>query len=53
MQSVFKFSDILSVLKSDEPPVEASQVSLTFGQPLGQADLQSDVPPLEAPGSQD
>ena len=24
---------------------QASQVSLTFGQPLGQADLQSDIPP--------
>ena len=44
--SVFKFSDVLFALKSDAPPqVEASQVSLTVGQPLGQADIESDVPP--------
>ena len=30
---------------SDVPPVEASQVNLMFGQPLGQADLYSDVLP--------
>ena len=41
MQSVFKFSDVLFALGSDGPPtVETSQISLTFGQPLGQADLQ-------------
>ena len=33
--------------------VEASQVSLTFDQPLGMVDLQSDVPPVEASGGQD
>ena len=43
--SVFKFSDVLFALKSDRPPIEASQVCLTLGQPLGQVDLQSDVPP--------
>ena len=32
-------------LSQMDPPVEASQASLTYGQPLGQADLQSDVPP--------
>ena len=45
MQSVLKFLDVLFALKSDGPPVEASHVSLTFGQPLDQADPQSDVPP--------
>ena len=49
MQSVFKFSDVLFALKSDGPPfVEASQVSLTVGQPLGQTDIQADIPPVEA-----
>ena len=36
------------------PPVEAAQISLTCGQPLGQADLQLDVPlPLEASSDQE
>ena len=43
------------------PPVEASggqeqyshQVTLTFGEPLGQADIQSDIPPVEASGGQE
>ena len=54
MQSVFKFSDVLFALKSDGPHpgrgiswprVVLHQGSLTFGQPLGQTDLWSDVPP--------
>ena len=35
------------------PRVILCQVSLTFGQPLGQTDLWSDVPPLEASSGQD
>ena len=32
-------------LSQTDAPSRASQVSLTFGQPLGQAHIQSDVPP--------
>ena len=40
-----QISDVLLHLSQMDPPIEASQFSLTFSQPLGQADLQSDVPP--------
>ena len=36
-----------------DPPVETSQVNLTFGQPLGQVDLKIDAPPVEASGGQE
>ena len=39
MQSVFKFSDAFLHLCQTDSPIEASQGSLTFGQPLGQADI--------------
>ena len=32
--------------QSDIPSVGASQVSLPFGQPVGQAGLSSDIPPI-------
>ena len=40
-------------LSKTDPLVEASQVSLTLGQPLGQADLQSDISPVEASSGQE
>ena len=48
-------------LSSDVPPGRGiwwpgavlHQVSLTFDQPLAQADILSDVPPLEASGGQE
>ena len=33
--------------------LELSQVTLTFGQPLGQADLHSNIPPVEASSEQE
>ena len=35
------------------PRLVLCQVSLTFGQPLGQADLLSDVPPVEVSTGQE
>ena len=32
------------------PRAVLHQASLTFGEPLGQADIQSDIPPVEASG---
>ena len=51
---VFKFSDILFALKSDGPPVDEAlgQVDI-FVRFLGQADLWSDVPPVEASTGQE
>ena len=34
------------------PGAVLCQVTLTFGEPLGQAALQSDLPPVEASGGQ-
>ena len=55
---MFKFSVVLFALRSDEPPGGGisgqldiwsafevlCKVSLTFGQPLGQTELLSDIP---------
>ena len=34
-------------------PRKVHQVTLTFGEPLGQADIQSDIPSIEASGGQE
>ena len=59
--SLFKISDVLFALRSDVPPGRGiwwpraviHWVSLIFGKPLGQGDIQSDVPLLEASSGQE
>ena len=54
MQIMFKFSDVVFALKLDGPPVDEAfgQVDIFF-RSLGQADLWSDIPLVEASSDQE